>query len=122
MESPRAITTIDPSLDVVVIGDLHIGDGSRTEAFRNKDVELRRFLSDAVARSDVLVIAGDGFVLRDGRATVYDWRRKTRIDDDEYRGVLGAHQGKTFFDWWERYYRGWFRYDVEAMTRDARGA
>ncbi len=44
-----------------------------------------------------------------------------RITDEEVRGVLGPHRDSTFFDWWAAYYRGWFRYDVDAMHRAARG-
>jgi len=60
-------------------------------------------------------------VLDHGRASVHDWRNSATIDDGEYRGVLGPQGDMSFFDWWERYYLGWFRYDVAAMERDAHG-
>lgn len=52
---------------------------------------------------------------RDGEFTVRRWPDRAVVRDEEYRGVLGPHRGKSFFDWWAAYYRGWFRYDVDAM-------
>lgn len=43
------------------------------------------------------------------------------VEDEEYRGVLGPHADRSFFDWWERHYCGLLRYDVDAMHRAARG-
>ena len=49
------------------------------------------------------------------------WPSDVRIRDEEYRGILGPHGDKTFFDWWEAFYRGRFRYDVDGMIRAAHG-
>jgi UDP-2,3-diacylglucosamine pyrophosphatase LpxH len=51
----------------------------------------------------------------DGRFVVRDWPSGRTIADEEYRAVLGQHGGKSFFDWWEKFYLGWFRYDLEGM-------
>jgi UDP-2,3-diacylglucosamine pyrophosphatase LpxH len=58
---------------------------------------------------------------RDGEVEVRSWPDHRRITDEEYRGALGPHRGKSFFDWWQKFYRGWFRYDVDAMHRAAAG-
>jgi UDP-2,3-diacylglucosamine pyrophosphatase LpxH len=60
-------------------------------------------------------------VCHQGQARVYRWPDGVEIRDREYRGVLGPHRDKSFFDWWAAYYQGWLRYDVEAMHRAARG-
>ena len=56
-----------------------------------------------------------------GDVEVLSYPDRARLDDREYRGVLGQHAGKSFFDWWQTYYRGFLRYDVEAMRRHAEG-
>lgn len=60
-------------------------------------------------------------IYRDGAVEVRRWPRDTLITDEDYRGVLGPHRDKSFFDWWDCFYRGWFRYDVDAMNRAAAG-
>lgn len=55
----------------------------------------------------------------DGRCSVFEWPGGREMSDEEYRGVLGPNRDKSFFDWWEAFYRGWFRYDVPAMDRAA---
>ena len=47
------------------------------------------------------------------------WPGGEEIRDEEYRGILGPDRDKSFFDWWQAHYRGWFRYDVQAMERAA---
>jgi len=56
-----------------------------------------------------------------GEARVRDWRSGRSIEDEEYRGILGPYRDRSFFEWWESFYRGWLRYDVAAMQRAARG-
>ncbi len=60
-------------------------------------------------------------MLADSEARVYDWRSGRAIEDEDYRGVLGPYHDRSFFEWWESFYRGWWRYDVAAMDRAARG-
>jgi len=60
-------------------------------------------------------------VIRDGDVTVREWPSQREIGDEEYRGALDRGDDRSFFDWWARFYRGWFRYDVDAMHRAARG-
>lgn len=55
----------------------------------------------------------------EGSLEVRRWPDGSVIGDEEYRGFVGPHRDKSFFDWWSAYYRGSFRYDVEAMVRDA---
>lgn len=50
---------------------------------------------------------------------VRSWPDGRTLADEEYRGFVGPHRDKSFFDWWAAYYKGFFRYDVEAMARDA---
>jgi UDP-2,3-diacylglucosamine pyrophosphatase LpxH len=54
-------------------------------------------------------------IYEDGRFTVRDFIEERTITDEEYRAVLGQHRDKSFFDWWESFYLGWLRYDVEGM-------
>jgi UDP-2,3-diacylglucosamine pyrophosphatase LpxH len=58
--SPLEVTRrIDPSRKVYLVSDLHLGDGTRSDAFLGKDRELIRFL-DRVRDEDAhLVVAGD---------------------------------------------------------------
>lgn len=58
---------------------------------------------------------------RDGRFQVRDFERGHEIVDEEYRGILGANRDKSFFDWWDEFYLGWLRYDVDGMVRAASG-
>jgi hypothetical protein len=60
-------------------------------------------------------------VAHEGRVEVRTFPARALLGDEEYRGVLGRHAGKSFFDWWRTYYRGWLSYDVQAMRRHARG-
>jgi hypothetical protein len=64
---------------------------------------------------------GDASFVRyaDGRFSTIDWCTGRPIGDEEYRGVLGPHRDKSFFEWWDAFYRGWLRYDVAAMNRAA---
>ena len=55
----------------------------------------------------------------EGTIEVRRWPDGTTIGDEQYRGFLGPNRDKSFLDWWSRYYRGYLRYDVEAMIRDA---
>ncbi len=55
------------------------------------------------------------------RFLVRDLLRDREIGDEEYRGILGPHRDKAFFEWWSAFYRGRLRYDVEAMERAAEG-
>jgi len=48
----------------------------------------------------------------DGRIEVRRWPEQAAIHDEEYRGILGADAGKSFFDWWAAHYRGFLRYDL----------
>jgi UDP-2,3-diacylglucosamine pyrophosphatase LpxH len=48
-----------------------------------------------------------------GRIEVRRWPDGVAIGDEEYRGILGPHADKTFFDWWAAHYRGYLRYDVD---------
>lgn len=62
------------------------------------------------------------YALYDGRAVrVAEWPSGRIIEDEAYRGILGPHRQKSFFDWWKAFYQGWFRYDVPAMHRAATG-
>jgi UDP-2,3-diacylglucosamine pyrophosphatase LpxH len=56
-----------------------------------------------------------------GEVRARRWPEGSDITDEEYRGVLGPHRESSFFDWWAAHYRGWLRYDVEAMHCAARG-
>lgn len=56
----------------------------------------------------------------DGAIEVRRWPDRSTIGDDEYHGFLGPNRDRTFTDWWRRYYRGYLRYDVDGMIRDAR--
>ncbi len=56
-----------------------------------------------------------------GTIDVKSWPSLQDIGDEAYRGILGPHHNKSFFDWWEAFYLGWLRYDVEAMHRAAGG-
>jgi len=56
-----------------------------------------------------------------GEFNVRRWPEAGALADEEYRGVLGPHSDKSFFEWWEAFYLGWLRYDVEAMDRAALG-
>ncbi len=57
----------------------------------------------------------------DGRFEVRRYPERSVIADEEYRSILGPNRGKSFFDWWDAYYRGFLRYDVDAMWRDCGG-
>jgi hypothetical protein len=41
-----------------------------------------------------------------------------KFGGEGHRCVLGRRRHRPFFEWWDRYYRGWLRYDIEAMRRD----
>ncbi len=56
-----------------------------------------------------------------GAIDVKSWPTLHCIGDEQYRGILGPHHNKSFFAWWEAFYLGWLRYDVEAMHRAVRG-
>ncbi len=56
-----------------------------------------------------------------GAIDVKSWPDLQCIGDEQYRGILGPHHNKSFFEWWEAFYLGWLRYDVEAMHRAVRG-
>lgn len=56
-----------------------------------------------------------------GAVEVKTWPAQRCISDEQYRGPLGPHRHKSFFDWWEAFYLGWLRYDVEAMHRAIEG-
>lgn len=56
-----------------------------------------------------------------GTIEVKSWPSLQCIGDEEYRGILGPHHNKSFFEWWEAFYLGWFCYDVEAMHRAVGG-
>jgi UDP-2,3-diacylglucosamine pyrophosphatase LpxH len=60
-------------------------------------------------------------VCEGGEVQVLDWRTGRAIEDEEYRGILGPYRDRSFFDWWEAFYDGWWRYDVPAMERAVRG-
>ena len=51
----------------------------------------------------------------DGRFSVRQFGENRVFEREEYHGVLGPHRDKSFFDWWDTFYRGWFRYDVDLM-------
>lgn len=56
-----------------------------------------------------------------GVVDVKAWPSQHSIGDEQYRGALGPHRHKSFFDWWDAFYLGWLRYDVEAMHRAIQG-
>jgi UDP-2,3-diacylglucosamine pyrophosphatase LpxH len=45
------------------VGDLHLGDGARNDAFGNDDARLARFLADCETACDAVVFMGDAFDL-----------------------------------------------------------
>ena len=56
----------------------------------------------------------------DGRFTVRHWPDRREILDHEYRAFL-ADRDRTFFDWWDAFYLGRFRYDIAAMQEVVAG-
>jgi UDP-2,3-diacylglucosamine pyrophosphatase LpxH len=58
-------------------------------------------------------------ILAPDEVGVRAWPSGRPIGDEEYRGVIGPHRNHSFFDWWERFYLGWLRYDVDGMWREA---
>ncbi|MFC1706027.1 hypothetical protein ACFL59_04285 [Planctomycetota bacterium] len=113
---------IDPNQRVVLISDMHMGDGDPTEPFTRKDGAFRRFLAHVHSCADALVIAGDGFDVAQACSLRRIRSNHRRLVDDLIalaRVILGPHRKRTFFDWWRAFYRGWFRYDVPAMNRAA---
>ena len=56
-----------------------------------------------------------------GTIEVKSWPSQQTIGDEQYRGILGPHRDKSFFEWWDTFCLGWLRYDVEAMHRAVRG-
>ncbi len=99
----------DPALDVLICGHSH-------QAGRVLFDTGTYINTGSWTHGDATYVEYD-----DGRFSVRDWIKGTEITDDEYRGILGPHKGKSFFDWWSAFYLGWFRYDVPAMQRAAAG-
>lgn len=56
-----------------------------------------------------------------GAVEVKAWPTHRLIGDEQYRGALGPHRHKSFFEWWDAFYLGWLRYDVESMYRAIEG-
>ncbi len=50
-----------------------------------------------------------------GNFLMQDWISGKVIEDEEYRGILGPNRNKSRHDWWKAFYRGFFRYDIEAL-------
>jgi hypothetical protein len=68
-----------------------------------------RCLQDSRART----YEDSTYAYYDGESfTVHEHVGDRTIGDEEYRGVLGPHRDKSFFDWWDAHYRGWLRYEV----------
>lgn len=72
---------------VLIISDMHIGDGA-TEPFANKDDLLRGFLDRVASRADALIIAGDGFDLAQAGSVERIYRSHRALIDD--LAALGA--------------------------------
>jgi UDP-2,3-diacylglucosamine pyrophosphatase LpxH len=53
----------------------------------------------------------------DGRFEVRHYPDERVVRDEEYRAFL-ADRDRTFFDWWDAFYLGRFRYDVAAMEAE----
>ncbi len=53
----------------------------------------------------------------DGHFRVHQFGEARELGGEEYHGILGPHRDKSFFDWWDEFYRGFLRYDVDAMVR-----
>jgi len=58
-EGLRITRHIDPATRIYIVSDLHLGDGSNTDAFMGKDEELIAFLEMVREEEAHLVIAGD---------------------------------------------------------------
>jgi hypothetical protein len=62
------------------------------------------------------------YVVYDDEAfSVRSWPDGKTFGDEQYRGILGANSSKSFFDWWNAFYRGWFRYDIDGMNKAVMG-
>ncbi len=107
----RAAETVlgNPDVDVLVCGHSH--QPGRLELPGGTYVNTGSWTFDdaTFARYD------------DGRFVVQQYPDGRELTDEEYLGVLGPHRDKSFFDWWEAFYRGWLRYDVPEMQRAAMG-
>lgn len=65
------------------VGDLHLGDGARSDAFGQDDRRLVRFLADCEARCDALVFMRDAFDLPQAFST----RRVARAHGEAVRAI-----------------------------------
>ncbi len=59
--------------------------------------------------------------VEDGAPTVRDWRSGRVIADEPYRALVSGQTLPDMAGWFRRYYRGFFRYDLEAIRRDFPG-
>jgi metallophosphoesterase superfamily enzyme len=55
---------------------------------------------------------------RGGRLSIRDFAKNRRIDDRAYRLALADGAIPGMREWWERYYRGLWRYDLERVRQD----
>jgi UDP-2,3-diacylglucosamine pyrophosphatase LpxH len=53
-----------------------------------------------------------------GELGLFDWENRKPIGDRAYRIALGSVAIPGMREWWRRYYRGFLRYDLEAIRRD----
>lgn len=56
--------------------------------------------------------------IEDGVVRVFDARTGAEFRDERYHMLLSGSPLPDMAGWFERYYRGFLRYDVEAITRD----
>ena len=49
----------DPAQKIYIISDIHLGDGTRSDSFREKRAALRELLSEVKDENAQLIIAGD---------------------------------------------------------------
>ncbi len=102
LKAARAVMH-DPSIDVLVCGHSHQAGQLALEGGLYVNTGTWTFDDATWATWD------------EGRFSVRRFPDRGELRDQEYRGVLGPHGHRSFFDWWDTYYRGWLRYDVDRM-------
>ncbi len=57
-------------------------------------------------------------LIEDGEPVVRDWLSGRAIADEPYRALVSGEPLPDMAGWFRRYYRGFFRYDLDAIRRD----